>query len=220
MDWHLESCEEVTNLNHYRPYCCCFPVLCPPPGPIGPTGPTGAAGVTGPTGPTGATGATGPQGEPGETASGLTAYGGLYNAGTQLVFFTASDTDVQVRLNTAMPLRNVAAAGNNTLTIQTAGDYEINYNMLLNTSKASTVSYGVRRNGTVIPATRGSQTMAADDTTGLSFDGRLSASTIVMLAAGDVLDLVVSVVRTLPPNLDAVINGYANATLSVKKLDM
>ena len=62
--------------------------------------------------------------------------------------------------------------------------------------------------------------MAADDTTGLSFDGRLSASTIVTLAAGDVLDLVVSVVRTLPPNPDAVINGYANATLSVKKLDM
>lgn len=61
--------------------------------------------------------------------------------------------------------------------------------------------------------------MAVDDTTGISYDGRLSCSLIVSLSAGDVLDLVISIVRTLPANLDAAINGYANATLSIKKLD-
>ena len=117
-----------------------------------------------------------------------------------------------------MPLKNVAA-GANTLTVQLSGNYEINYNVLLNTSKASTAAVGVRRNNVMIPETRGSQTMAADDTTGLSFDGRLSASVIVPLTAGDTLDLAISMVRTLPTGLDAVINGGANATLSIKLLD-
>lgn len=159
------------------------------------------------------------QGESGESTSGLTAYGGIYNAGTQLVFFTAADTDVQVRLNTAMPLKNVTASGNNTLTVHLSGNYEINYNILLNTSKASTAAVSVRRNGTAIPITRGSQTMAIDDTTSISYDGRLSASVIAPLTSGDTLDLAISVVRTLPDNLDAVINGYANATLTIKYLD-
>ena len=202
-------------------------------GPTGPTGPTGAMGMTGPqgeigptgpAGPAGARGPTGPQGETGPTGpagsstSGLTAYGGLYNSGTQLVFFTAPDTPLPVNLNTPMPLKNVAA-GANTLTVQLSGNYEINYNVLLNTSKASTAAVGVRRNNVMIPETRGSQTMAADDTTGLSFDGRLSASVIVPLTAGDTLDLAISMVRTLPTGLDAVINGGANATLSIKLLD-
>lgn len=185
-------------------------------GPAGPTGATGAPGVQGPVGPTGA---TGEQGEPGTSASGLTAYGGLYNAGAQLVFFTAPDTDVQVRLNTAMPLQNVTASGNNTLTIQISGNYLVDYNILLNTSKALDASISVRRNGAVIASTRGSQTLAVDDTAGISYDGRLSATTIVALNSGDVLDLVISVLRTLPSNLDAIINGYANASLTVLKID-
>ena len=171
-----------------------------------------------PIGPTGPQGETGPTGPAGSSTSGLTAYGGLYNSGTQLVFFTAPDTPLPVNLNTPMPLKNVAA-GANTLTVQLSGNYEINYNVLLNTSKASTAAVGVRRNNVMIPETRGSQTMAADDTTGLSFDGRLSASVIVPLTAGDTLDLAISMVRTLPTGLDAVINGGANATLSIKLLD-
>ena len=75
--------------------------------------------------------------------AGLAAYGGLYNSGTQLVFFTAADVPVQVKLNTPMPLKNVTAV-NNSLTVQTAGDYEINYNILLNTSQASTAAAAVR----------------------------------------------------------------------------
>ena len=190
------------------------------PGPTGATGPQGATGAMGIAGPVGATGPTGPIGPTGpEGPAGTTVCGGLYNASTQLVFFTAPNTYVQLRLNTPTPLRNVAAPGNNTLVIQESGDYEINYNVLLNTSRAVTAAIAVRRNGTAIAATRGSQTLAVDSTTTISYDGRLSASTIVTLDAGDVIDLALSVVNTLPAGLDAIVNGNANATLTVKKLD-
>ena len=194
-------------------------------GGTGPTGPQGATGGTGPTGPQGATGGTGPTGPQGatgpagSTSSGLAAYGGLYNTTTQLLFFTQADMYIPVSLNTAMPAKGVSYPAANTLVIETEGDYEINYNILLNTSKPVTVSIGVRQNGTMVQQTRGSQTLATDDTTGISYDGRLVCSTIVHLNAGDTLDLVISVLRTLPDNLDAIINGNANATLTVKKLD-
>ena len=194
-------------------------------GGTGPTGPQGATGGTGPTGPQGATGGTGPTGPQGatgpagSTSSGLAAYGGLYNTNTQLLFFTQADMYIPVSLNTAMPAKGVSYPAANTLVVETEGDYEINYNILLNTSKPVTVSIGVRQNGTMVQQTRGSQTLATDDTTGISYDGRLVCSTIVHLNAGDTLDLVISVLRTLPDNLDAIINGNANATLTVKKLD-
>ncbi len=181
-----------------------------------PRGATGPQGATGATGPQGATGATGPQGT---TSSGLAAYGGIYNPASQLLFFTQADAYIPIVLGSTMPAREVSYPAANTLSVNDAGDYEINYNILLNTSKAVNVTAGVRKNGTLIPQTRGSQTLAADDTTGLSFDGRLSCSTIVTLAANDVLDLAIAVLRTLPENLDAVINGNANASLTVKKLD-
>ena len=194
-------------------------------GGTGPTGPQGATGGTGPTGPQGATGGTGPTGPQGatgpagSTSSGLAAYDGLYNTNTQLLFFTQADMYIPVSLNTAMPAKGVSYPAANTLVVETEGDYEINYNILLNTSKPVTVSIGVRQNGTMVQQTRGSQTLATDDTTGISYDGRLVCSTIVHLNAGDTLDLVISVLRTLPDNLDAIINGNANATLTVKKLD-
>lgn len=199
-----------------------------PEGPVGAEGPAGATGemgATGPegpagaTGPTGATGATGPQGQPGTTTSGLTAYGGLYQASTQLVFFTAVGSYVQVRLNTAMPSYRVTPNSDNTITIQESGDYEISYNVLLSTSQAADAAIAVRNNGVIIPATRGSQTLAVDSTTTISFDGRLSGNTIVTLPAGSILDLAVAIINTLPANLDAAINGNINATLLVKKLD-
>ena len=183
------------------------------PGSTGPVGPQGVPGSAGPAGPQGATGPAG------STSSGLAAYGGLYNTNTQLLFFTQADMYIPVSLNTAMPAKGVSYPAANTLVVETEGDYEINYNILLNTSKPVTVSIGVRQNGTMVQQTRGSQTLATDDTTGISYDGRLVCSTIVHLNAGDTLDLVISVLRTLPDNLDAIINGNANATLTVKKLD-
>ncbi len=134
-------------------------------------------------------------------------------------FFTAADQYIPISLSTAMPAKNVAYPTANSLTVLEDGDYEINYNILLNTSRAVDVAIGVRRNGAMIQQTRGSQTLAVDDTTTLSYDGRLSCSTIVALSANDTLDLAIAVLRTLPSGLDTVINGNANATLTVKKLN-
>ncbi len=188
----------------------------------GAMGPTGAAGITGPTGPTGATGAIGPTGATGPTGptgSAIGVYGGLYNSSSQLVFFTAADTYVKLNLNTALPSNQVTPNANSTITVNETGTYEINYNILMSTSAAVDVSAAVRNNGTVIPQTRGSQTLAIDDTTTLAYDGRLSCSTIVNLTAGDILDLVVLVLRTLPTGLDAAVNGNANCTLTIKKIN-
>lgn len=193
--------------------CCCNPCCCA----IGPTGPQGIPGPTGPAGAQGIPGPTGPTGPTGESAAGV--YGGLYQAGTQLVFIEQPDTYVQVRLNSALPSRDVVPNADNTLTIVEAGDYEISYNLLISTNNATNMSAAVRSNGTVLPTTRGSQTLAVDSTTTISYDARLSCTTIVTLEAGSVLDLVVSVLRTVPENLDIAINGYANATLMLHRLN-
>jgi len=184
-------------------------------GPAGPTGAPGAAGPTGATGPAGPAGATGPAGN---TASGLAAYGGRYNSSTQLLFFTQADEYIPISLNTTMPALNVSYPAANSITVSEAGDYEITYNLLLNANQSITAAAGVRRNGTMLQQTRGSQTLSADDSAGTTYDGRLAASTIVSLAANDVLDLAIAIVRTLPANLDAIVNGNANALLTVKKI--
>ncbi len=187
--------------------CCC-----PQPCFVCVPGPRGPRGFTGPQGP------QGPQGQPGSAGAGLAAYGGLYNSSTQLPAFTAANAYVQLRLNTATPLKNVTA-GANQLTIQSEGDYEINYTLLVSTNRAADVAAAVRNNGTPIAQTRAVQTLAIDNTTTLAYDGRLTCSTIVRLAAGSVLDLAMSVLNTLPAGLEAAVSGNANASLSVKRLD-
>lgn len=194
---------------------CCYPIVCCMHSTQGPTGPAGPVGPIGPAGPTGATGPTGPQGDPAPAS--LMAYGGGYNSATQLVNFTAADTYLQVQLNSALPASNVTKSGN-ILTVAETGDYEVSYNVLINASQAVDIGIAVRRNNVVIPATQGAQTLAIDNSTTISYDGRLSANTIVSLTAGDSLDLVIQVLRTLPANLDAIINGNANATLKVRKI--
>lgn len=175
-------------------------------------------GIPGPQGPKGDTGPMGPQGEPGTASSGLEAYGGLYNSSSQLPAITAVNTYVQLSLNTPMPLKSVTT-GANSITTTLAGDYEINYNLLVSTSKAADIGVVVRNNGTAIAQTRVVQTLATDDTTGLSYDGRLTCTTIVTLPANSVLDLGIAVLNTLPDNLDMAINGNGNATLSIKKIN-
>lgn len=185
----------------------CKPIYCMgPTGAMGPPGPQGIAGPTGPQGPTGPAGI--------EVTS---VYGGIYNSSTQLLFFTAVNDYVQIQLRNALPSEGVTT-DINTLTIIETGNYEINYNVLLNTSQAVDVGIAVRQNGIVIPTSRGSQTMAIDSTTTISYDGRLSGSTIVTLQSGDVLDLAIQVLNNLPTGLDAIVNNNANATLTVKKL--
>ena len=188
-------------------------------GSTGSTGPTGVTGSTGPTGPQGIQGPTGPTGPTGPSETIDTAYGGLYNSSTQLVSFSAVNTYVRLNLNTALPSSNVTAA-NNTITIIEAGDYEINYNILANVNRASTLVSAVRRNGVAISNTSGAYTLSIDSATGISHDARLSASTIVTLQAGDVLDLALQVVNNLPTGMNTIVNGNANATLTVKKLNV
>lgn len=118
-----------------------------------------------------------------------------------------------------MPLKNISVPGNNTLIIQQAGDYEINYNLLLNTTVSANMAAMIRKNGDIIPATQISQNLASDNAGKLSYDGRLCVSAIASLNAGDILDVALAVVRLLPAEFDAVINSNGNATFTVKKLN-
>lgn len=188
-------------------YCCC-PNCC-----VryirGPQGVQGAQGIQG---------VPGAQGEPGaDGESVLSAYGGLYNTAVQPLTFTAINTYVPLTLNMIMPIKNVTVSGN-TLVINEAGDYEINYNVLVSASASVDMAVTVRSNGTVIPSTRGSQTLTYSAETGLTHDGLFSGSVIVTLSAGDVIDVAISVINTLPTGLTAQVNNYANSTLSVKRL--
>lgn len=206
--------------NRFTRPCTCF--IQGPTGPTGPTGPPGLNGLNGlpgPTGAAGATGATGPTGPTGAANISTIAYGGIFNNNSQLIFFTQVDVFIPIRFNSTLPTRNVSYPVANSLQIDVSGDYEIDYNILLNASEAINVAIGVRRNGVIIPETRGAQTLSFDTAVLLSFDGRLSGSTIVTLSAGDVLDVVIAVINILPPDLDAVINGNINTCLTVKKLD-
>lgn len=158
----------------------------------------------------------GPTGPSGQLSN---VYGGLNNSTSQFVVFTAVNNYVQIRLNTPLPSNRVQINDNNTLTILEGGTYEINFNMLISTSAAVDVGFAVRNNGAVLTQTQGAQTLSLDSTTGLTYDGRLSGSTFAILNSGDVLDLAVRILNTLPTGLDAVINGNANCTLTVKKID-
>lgn len=222
MNSYERALRKIEQDKNCKPDCCCVQGLVGPTGPagaIGPTGPTGLMGPAGATGPTGATGLPGATGPTGPTGSSpIMAYGGRNNSTTQLVFFTAAGTYVPVSLNNPLPSLNVNTMTANTLVIEVPGVYEINYNVLMSTNRAVDIGIAVRKNGTAIPETRGSQTLALDDTTSISYDGRLSGSTFVTLAAGDSLDLAVQVLNTLPTGLDAIINGNVNATLTVKKI--
>lgn len=184
-------------------------------GPTGPTGPQGIQGIQGNGGPTGAKGDTGPTGPGGVITP---TYGGLRNSSVQLLSFTAADTYVPLTLNTQLATNNVTY-GNNTIIIIESGDYEIFYNVLINTSSAVDVGIAVRNTGLPIIETTGSQTLALDSTTTIAYDGRLTGSTIVSLNTGDTLDLAVRVLRTLPVGLDTIVNNNVNATLTVKKLN-
>ena len=187
-------------------------------GPIGPTGPTGATGPTGIAGSIGATGPTGPTGPQGPIGSFKPAYGGLRNSTVQLVFFNTPDAYIPLKLNTYLPSNNVDY-DNNTIIIREDGDYEIFYNVLINTNRAVDIGIAVRNMDTPIVETIGTQTLAIDSTTSIAYDGRLSGSTIVSLKTGDILDLAIRIIRTLPTGLDTIVNNNINCTLTVKKLN-
>ena len=193
-------------------------------GPIGPTGPTGATGATGlsvtgatgatgpigPTGPTGATGATGATGPTGPTGiADLNAYGGLYNNTPQTLNLSIGGT-TQLPLPTTMPLKNVAYTPANSITVSTAGVYEINYYTNVSAAVGTTVTMSVRRNGTAIPQATVSRVLSVG--VGSLYNG----SFIIALNAGDVIDMAISALLAVGVTLG---NGV-NTTLTVKQISV
>lgn len=105
-----------------------------------------------------------------------------------------------------MPDNNVGYATANSVTINEAGDYEINYSANVTSTNSATIELAVRENGTDIDAASITNTFS---------DGEnriYSGSVIRTLAAGDVIDMAITPV-------EAATGSINNAALSVKKLD-
>ena len=188
-------------------------------GPPGPPGKPGEPGKQGPPGPPGKPGEPGKQGPPGKTTSGLVAFGGLYFAGTQFICFDKEDVYVPVHFNRALPSKNILPTPHNSLIVKQSGDYEITFNLLLSATEKVNVGFAVRANHKVIPQLHGSQALAFDPDASITCDARLSGSSIVHLKAQDEIDLSLAILRILPKCFKMILNGYVNATLTIKKLD-
>ena len=105
-----------------------------------------------------------------------------------------------------MPVNNVDYTNANSVTISEAGDYEINYSANLTSTNSATISLAVRENGTPIDSAM---------ITNVFSDGEnriYSGSVIRTLAAGDVIDMVIT-------PTGAATGSIINAALSVKLLD-
>lgn len=170
-------------------------------GPTGPTGPRGITGATGPTGPTGPTGATG--------TGGLTAFGGRYNNTAEALSLAAA-TPMQIPAAIALPAVQVTETGNNNLTIEEAGTYEITYAVTGSSTISTTFTLSVRVNGTDLAGTQSAREVAVN--TIYTFSG----DTIAELAAGDVVDLAVTAADEASLELPA---DTVNVRFTVKKLN-
>ena len=152
-------------------------------------------------GPPGPTGPTGP-------AAGLAAYGGLYSTTPQTLNLVIGGT-TQIPLPASAPSAGVTYTPTNSITVTTAGTYEINYNTTLSAAVATTITFAVRVNGTDVPSATISRLLSVG--TSSLFNG----STIVNLAAGSVIDMALSALLAVGITL----GSGLNALLSVKKLN-
>ncbi|WP_143328829.1 collagen-like protein, partial [Clostridium beijerinckii] len=172
-------------------------------GPAGDTGVTGPTGDTGVTGPTGDTGVTGPTGPTGPTGAGLAADGYVYQLATIADATVIGGADVPFSNNG--PLSGVThTPGTTTVTVSTAGVYEVNYGVSITAGIGAQIAIAV--NGTVDASTPISALVAT---------GEISGNAILTLAAGDVITLrnnsAVALALTLAPSV--------GAQLTLKKLD-
>jgi hypothetical protein len=170
-----------------------------PTGPTGDTGPTGATGDTGPTGPTGETGPTGATGETGATGAGLAAFGNVYQLATIADATVIGGADVPFSNNGPLAGGITHTAGTTTITVPTAGNYEIQYSISITAGIGAQIAIAV--NGTVDPSTPVSALVAT---------GEISGQTILTLAAGDVITLrnnsLVALTVPLAPSVGAQMN--------------
>lgn len=152
-------------------------------GPTGAAGPAGAAGADGATGPTGATGATGATGPTGAAPP----FNGLYatnvpsqspaSDGTALTF----DTN---QLEEGTAVTHTASSGD--FTINEAGVYLISYSVIgTNTTATGEAKVELREDGTQIPGSAKSGTIAATSNT-----TTLAASVLISVAATATITLV------------------------------
>ncbi len=105
-----------------------------------------------------------------------------------------------------MPNNNVQYTPANSITINEAGDYEINYSTNVTSTNSATISLAVRENGTEIDSTTQTNTFSDGE------NNIYSGSVIRTLQAGDVIDMTLT-------STEAATGSANNATLSVKLLD-
>ena len=139
--------------------------------------------------------------------TGLRAFGGRYNDETQVIQLVVGSTQ-QIQLPSTMPNRRTSYSGN-TIQINEAGVYEINYFMNASVEVGALVTLAVRKNGENIESTVIERLLEAD--TGNFYTG----STIVELQSGDEIDMAISALVAVGVTLGTGVN----ATLSVKKLN-
>ena len=148
-----------------------------------------------------------PQGPTGP-ANGLNAYGGKYSNTPQTLNLVIGSA-TQIPLANNMPNLNTTYTPTNSITVSQAGTYEINYFSNVSVAVGTTLTQAVRINGTNIPDTVTSRVLS------VGVGSIYSGSVIVTLAAGDVIDMVLSALLAVGVTL----GSGVNATLSLKKLN-
>ncbi|EOO23549.1 hypothetical protein IIU_06955, partial [Bacillus cereus VD133] len=193
-------------------------------GATGPTGATGVTGATGPTGATGVTGATGLTGVTGPTGVFLSVHGTFGND-TNAGPFPASGTDttgtvIPVEFASPPPINTPGAFTlnpNGSVTVNIAGIYEISGSVVLAPGFGG--NFGIQINGTGIAVPFMNSFGNFGNTTGTT---QLNLTTILNVAAGDVISIGLSTSATSPVLLSFAGGSGTNTnavTLSFVKIE-
>lgn len=167
-----------------------------PAGPVGATGPQGAQGPAGPAGPVGPAGATGPQGPQGPTGPALNENATIYNAASQSL-----TSGTAVSLPTVLTNNSLTTTTANTITVPSAGAYQISYTASAATGAVSGDNVAVAVNGVVQTPTQRS----------LSATQGVSATYVLNLSANDAI----TIVPTVTGATTLTNTGEPSATLTV-----
>ncbi len=167
-----------------------------PQGPVGATGPQGAQGPAGPAGPVGPAGATGPQGPQGPTGPALNENATIYNAASQSL-----TSGTAVSLPTVLTNNSLTTTTANTITVPSAGAYQISYTTSAATGAVSGDNVAVAVNGVVQTPTQRS----------LSTTQGVSATYVLNLSANDAI----TIVPTVTGATTLTNTGEPSATLTV-----